>query len=263
MTVITLTTDFGTGDHEAGVLKGVIWTIAPHVQIADLSHNITPHDILEASLLLWRAAPYFPDGTIHVAVVDPGVGTSRRGIAAHLGSQYFVGPDNGLISLLVERAKENDENIRFVNLDQPTYWLPEVSNVFHGRDVFAPVAAHIASGIPLFSLGTSINDPVRIEIPKPTRKPRGWLGQVIHIDHFGNLSTNLNVSHLKPTKEVMINIKGVQITGLVSTFGERPAGTLVALLDSSGSLAISVVNGNAAQVLSAAVGDEIEVLING
>jgi S-adenosylmethionine hydrolase len=263
MTVITLTTDFGTGDHEAGVLKGIIWTIAPLVQIADLSHDITPHDILEAALLLWRAAPYFPGGTIHVAVVDPGVGTSRRGIAARLGSQYFVGPDNGLASLLMSRVEENNDKLSFVHLDQPKYWLPEVSKVFHGRDIFAPVAAHLALGIPLSMLGTSINDPVRMEILPPIRLPKGWLGQVIHIDHFGNMSTNLNVSHLNPAKEVMVKIRGEQISGLVSTFGERPVGTLVAMLDSSGLLAISVVNGNAAGVLKAGVGDEIEVIIDG
>jgi S-adenosylmethionine hydrolase len=261
MTVITLTTDFGTGDHEAGVLKGVVWKIAPNVKIADLSHDITPHDILEAAFLLWRAAPYFPDETVHVAVVDPGVGTSRRALAAHLGSQYFVGPDNGLLSLLAAKAGENDEETSYVHLDQPKYWLPEVSNVFHGRDIFSPVAAHLASGIPFNMLGTAIIDPVRIEIPNPTRTDRGWLGQVIHIDHFGNLSTNLSIRHLIPTKEVKINIKGEQIVGLVSTFGERPVGTLVALLDSSGSLAISVVNGSAVQVLKARIGDKIEVLI--
>ncbi len=263
MTVITLTTDFGTGDYEVGVLKGVIWRIAPHVQIADLSHDITPYDTLEAALLLWRAVPYFPHGTIHVAVVDPGVGTSRRGIAAHLGSQYYVGPDNGLLSLLMSRGELNNEKISIVHLDQSKYWLLDVSNVFHGRDVFAPVAAQLASGTPLRLLGTPITDPVRIEFPRPARISRGWHGQVIHIDHFGNLSTNLNSSHLNPTKEVMIKIKGEQITGLVSTFGERNVGTLVALLDSSGLLAISVVNGSAAQALKAAVGDEIEVLIEG
>jgi S-adenosylmethionine hydrolase len=263
MTVISLTTDFGTGDHEAGVLKGVIWKIAPVVHIADLSHDISPHDILEAGLLLWRAEPYFPDGTIHVAVVDPGVGTSRRGIAAHLGSQYFIGPDNGLLTLLLARAEVNNLTTSFVHLDRPEYWLPEVSNVFHGRDVFAPVAAYLASGTLFNALGTSINDPVRLEIPKPTPIPGGWLGQVIHIDHFGNLSINLNASHLKNTKEVTFNIKGEQIAGLVSTFGERPIGTLVALFDSSGLLAISVVNGSAAQALNARVGDKVEVLING
>jgi hypothetical protein len=157
----------------------------------------------------------------------------------------------------------HNENISIVHLDQSKYWMPEVSNVFHGRDVFAPVAAHLASGTSLLSFGTIITDPVRIFVPIPTRIPRGWLGQVIHIDHFGNLSTNVNSSHLEPTKEVMIKIKGENIAGLVSTFGERPVGTLVALLDSSGSLAISVVNGSAAQALKAVVGDEIEVLIKG
>jgi S-adenosylmethionine hydrolase len=263
MTVITLTTDFGTGDHEAGVLKGVIWKIDPQVHIADLSHDISPHDILEGARLLWRVAPFFPDGTIHVAVVDPGVGTSRRGLAAQLGSQYFVGPDNGLLSLLLARAEGSNQTTSFVHLDRPEYWLPEVSNVFHGRDIFAPVAAHLASGIPLSSLGTLISDPVRLGIPEPTRTPRGWLGQVIHIDHFGNLSTNINISHLKTSKEVMLNIKGEQIVGLVSTFGERPVGTLIALLDSSGTLAISVVNGNAAQTLNVGVGEKIEVIIDG
>jgi S-adenosylmethionine hydrolase len=200
MTVITLTTDFGSGDHEAGVLKGVIWKIAPTVHIADLSHDIPPHDIQEAALLLWRAVPFFPDGTIHVAVIDPGVGTSRRGIVAQLGSQYFVGPDNGLFSFLLTRAEENTQPAWFVELDRPEYWLTEVSNVFHGRDVFAPVAAYLANGISITSVGTSINDPVRLEIPRPTLIPGGWLGQVIHIDHFGNLSTNLNASYLKTKK---------------------------------------------------------------
>jgi S-adenosylmethionine hydrolase len=259
MTVITLTTDFGSGDHEAGVLKGVIWQIAPDVKIADLSHDISPHSIIEAAILLWRAAQYFPDGTIHVVVVDPGVGTSRRGIAARLGQQYFVGPDNGLVSILLENAIEKKDLIEFIHLDQPQYWLPEVTNVFHGRDIFAPVAAHLAEGIPLNLLGMPISDPIRLEIPKPIRTPHGWYGKVIHVDHFGNLSTNLHGFHINQTKEVMVTIKGEKIVGLVSTFGERPPGTLVALVDSSGSLAISVVNGNAAQFLRASVGDNVEV----
>jgi S-adenosylmethionine hydrolase len=259
MTVITLTTDFGIGDYEAGVLHGVIWKIAPAAHIVDLSHDIISHDILEAALLLWRAVPFFPDGTIHVAVVDPGVGTSRRGIAVHFGSQYFVGPDNGLVSLLLSRAEQSNHSTSVVHLDHSEYWLPEVANIFHGRDIFAPVAAYLAAGVPFDSFGTSINDPIRLEIPEPITIPGGWLGQVIHIDHFGNLSANLNANHLNTTKEVMINIKGKQIIGLVSTFGECPTGSLIALLDSSGSLAISVVNGDAAKVLDARVGDKIEV----
>lgn len=260
MTVITLTTDFGSGDHEAGVLKGVIWNIAPQARIADLSHDITPQYILEAALLLWRAAPFFPDGAIHVAVVDPGVGTSRRGIAAHLGTQFFVGPDNGLLSLLLVRAEENGQPTSFIQLDHPEFWLPDVSSVFHGRDIFAPVAGHLAAGLPFDMLGSAIKDPIRIEMPTPTRTADGWLGQVIHIDHFGNLGTNLSGNHLKGMKEVRVKIKGEQITGLVSTFSERPVGSMIALLDSSGSLAISVVNGSAAQVLAVEVGDNFEVL---
>lgn len=261
MTVITLTTDFGLDDPEASVLKGVIWSIAPTVQVADLSHAIPPHDILEAALLLGRVAPYFQAGTIHVAVVDPGVGTSRRAIAAKLGSQYFVGPDNGLVSLLMTSNETVQQPNRFIKLDRPEYWLPEVSHVFHGRDVFAPVAAHLAAGVSLSTLGSPIDDPVRLEIASPVPTSDGWLGLVIHIDHFGNLSTNLSASHINREKEVIIKIKGEQIFGLVSTFGERPAGALIALLDSSGSLAISKVNGSAAQSLGAVVGDKIELLV--
>jgi S-adenosylmethionine hydrolase len=262
MSVITLTTDFGSSDHEAGVLKGVIWKIAPQVNIADLSHEVTPYDMTEAALLLWRAVPYFPAGTIHVAVIDPGVGTSRRAIAAHIGSQYFVGPDNGIFSLVQNQAEQNEQPADFVNLNEPIYWLPEISNVFHGRDIFAPVAAHLAVGVPFGSLGLAINDPVRLKFPTPVPTQNGWEGQVIHIDHFGNLSTNINQRHLGKSKEVLIKIKGTYITGLVSTFGERPSGTLIALVDSSGSLAISVVNGNAAQLLDTTLGDLIELQFN-
>ncbi len=260
MAVISLTTDFGSGDHEAGVLKGVIWSIAPHAQIADLTHEIAPHDVLEAALVLWRTVRFFPDGSIHLVVVDPGVGTSRRAIAAQLGTQYFIGPDNGWISLLLDRANEHNQPTRFIHLNKPQYWLHEITNIFHGRDIFAPAAAHLAAGIRFEALGTSITDPIQIELPKPSRTPNGWLGQVIHIDHFGNLATNLKVNHLNATKEVIIKIKGKQIAGVVSTFGERPVGSLVALFDSSGSLAISVVNGSAAKALHIQMGDTVEVL---
>ncbi len=259
MAVITLTTDFGSGDHEAGVLRGVIWSIAPKTQIADLTHDIPPRSVMEAALLMWRAGRFFPDGTIHLAVVDPGVGTARRALAAQLGTQYFVGPDNGLVSLLVDRAEETSLVKRFISLDKPEFWLPERSYVFHGRDIFAPAAAHLAAGTPINLMGTIIDDPIRIEIPKPSRTAHGWIGKVIHIDHFGNLATNLNVSQLNIMKEVIVQIKGERIVGLVSTFGDRPAGSLVALLDSSGLLAVSVVNGSAANLLTAHVGDEFEV----
>jgi S-adenosyl-L-methionine hydrolase (adenosine-forming) len=262
MTVITLTTDFGSDDHEAGVLKGVIWNIAPSVKIADLSHDIAPQNVFEAALLLWRCAPYFPDGTVHLVVVDPGVGTTRRPIAARLGSQFFVGPDNGLISLLLANVEQQEIGSTIVHLDQPQYWLPEVSRVFHGRDIFAPCAAHLSTGTPLLKLGSQITDPIILNIPQPQKTEHGWQGQVIHIDHFGNLGTNLHASQHLIAKEVVVTIRGKHIDGMVSTFGDRPPGTLIALVDSSGRLAISVVNGSAAQLLGISLGDKIEVHLN-
>ncbi len=263
MTVITLLTDFGSGDGYPGVMKGVIWKIAPEVKIVDLSHEISAQDLFEAALLLGRHAPYFPDGTIHVAVVDPGVGTARRGITAHLGSQYFVGPDNGLLTVMLAAIEVLHQPTSFIHLDRPEYWLPEVSNVFHGRDIFAPVAAHLANGVDINLLGTSIYDPIRLEFPQPEAISGGWRGKVIHIDHFGNLSTNLNGNHLKASMDVIIEIKRQHIKGLVSTFGDRQAGSLVALLDSSGALAISLVNGNAAHYLNSHVGDPVEIYATG
>jgi len=223
---------------------------APEVKIADLGHDVSTQDILETALLLGRHASYLPDGTIHVAVVDPGVGTARRGMTTRLGSQYFVGPDNGLLTVVLVTVEALHQHSSFIQLDRSEYWLPEISKVFHGRDIFAPVAAHLASGVDINLLGTAINDPIRLEIPQHEAISGGWRGQVIHIDHFGNLSTDLKSNHLKASKVVKIEIKGQHIDGLVSTFGECPAGTLIALLESSGSLAISFVNGNAALTLN-------------
>lgn len=257
MTVITLTTDFGRDDYRAGLLKGVIWKIAPQVEIADLTHDISAHNILEAALVLQDSVPFFPVETIHVAVVDPGVGTDRRAIAAKIDTQYFVGPDNGIFSLVVKHAEVYGKLINFFKLENPNYWLPEISNVFHGRDIFSPVAAHLAEGTPLSALGTEIFDPVRIEIPEPFARRDGWVGQVIHIDHFGNLSTNLTRAHLPGSGTALVEVKGRQMIGIVSTFGDRPPGTLVALIDSSGYLSICVVNGSASQTLGVNPGEKV------
>lgn len=259
MPVITLTTDFGTGDDEAGVLHGVIWKICPAASIADLSHAVTRHNILEGALLLGRIAHYFPAGSIHVGVVDPGVGTSRRGIAAQLGAQTFVGPDNGLCTLMLERAEKAGEPIEIIELDNPEYWLPDVSNVFHGRDIFAPAAAHLACGLPLTRLGTRIDNPVRLAIPQPEVIPGGWRGRVLYIDAFGNLGTNLSGNLFGDRRDLQVKIAGKIIEGLVHAFGDRPSGELVALIDSSNYLSISLVNGNAAQALGIRPGDDFEV----
>ena len=267
MGLITLTTDFGLKDGNVGVMKGVIWGIAPATQIVDLSHLIGPQNIPEAALILLRSAPYFPDGTVHVVVVDPGVGTARRPLVARLGGQYFVGPDNGVITLWLERTEgqgllpESTQVTEFLHLDRPQYWLPEVSHVFHGRDIFAPVAAHLSSGVPLIKLGTPITDPTLLALPQPERTAIGWRGEVIHLDHFGNIATNLLRQHLEGQPVATVGLNGVKIQGMVHTFGERPTGEIIALFGSTGNLIVSEVKGNAAQRLSAKVGDRVEVII--
>lgn len=261
MTIVTLTTDFGLQDGNVGVMKGVIWRFAPRAHIADLSHLVSPQDIREAAFVLGRSAPYFPQGTIHLVVVDPGVGTARRPIAARLGEHFFVGPDNGLVTLLLERCERLGEKTAFVQLDRPEFWLPEVSHVFHGRDIFAPVAGRLAAGVPLESLGSAIQDPLRLALPQPERTPAGWRGQVVYIDHFGNIATNLTAEHLAASQIREVILAETVIDGLVRTFGERPAGTLVALFGSTGNLLVCEVNGSAAGRLEVNLGDAVEVVV--
>jgi S-adenosyl-L-methionine hydrolase (adenosine-forming) len=260
MTIITLLTDFGLKDGYVGVMKGVIWGIAPQVQLADITHQIHPQNVAEGALVLGRVAPYFPAGTIHLAVVDPEVGTRRRPIAARLGEQFFVGPDNGLCTVLIEQARQSEAVTQFVHLDQPRYWLPEISNVFHGRDIFSPVAAHLANGAPLSELGSPIQDPRRLEFPRPERFGTGWRGRIILVDNFGNLSTNLTRQHLPTGNRLTIKIGGVEIDRLAATFGDGEADQLIALFDSAGKLSICVVNSNAADRLKISVGAPVEVL---
>jgi S-adenosyl-L-methionine hydrolase (adenosine-forming) len=263
MSIITLMTDFGLKDGNVGVMKGVFLSIAPHAQIIDLSHLISPQNVREAALILARSAPYFPNNTIHVVVVDPGVGTSRRPLAAQIGSQRYVLPDNGLLTIILQRAEQNGQQIELVHLDKPTYWLQDVSHVFHGRDIFAPVAGHLAMGVPLTKLGTIVSDPVRLVLPPPQPTTTGLLGEIIHVDHFGNLATNIRREHLKGATKLIVLIGKHQVNGLVKTFGERSAGEAVALYGSSGDLIVSIVNGNAAQSLGVQVGDPVEVIVEG
>ena len=259
MTTISLLTDFGLKDGNVGVMKGVIWGIAPDALISDLSHTIPPQDVREAALVLARSAPYFPEGSIHVVVVDPGVGTDRWPIAARLGNQFFVGPDNGVITMLLELVESRHFPTQFIHLNNPNYWLPEISNVFHGRDIFAPVAGHMAAGVSITKVGTSITSPQRLKLPQPEETDQGWIGEVIHIDHFGNISSNIRQEHLGKTVPLAVSLCGEEIPGFVSTFGRKPPGSLVALYGSTGSLIVSVVNGNAAERLGAKIGDPVHV----
>ncbi len=265
MPVISLMTDFGIKDGNVGVMKAVIWGICPSAQITDLSHVVAPQNVREAALLLFRSAPYFPPGSIHVVVVDPGVGTARRPMAARVGEQVYVGPDNGTLTLLLERAEREKKPIACIHLTRPEYWLPEVSHVFHGRDIFAPAAGHLAAGVRLDVLGVPFSDPVLLALPRPERTLCGWRAEVIHIDHFGNVASNLRIEELDEVlqykEQAIIRLGQVEITGLVDTFGERPPGALIALFGSTGSLIVSVVNGSAASRLNVKIGDPFEVIL--
>jgi S-adenosyl-L-methionine hydrolase (adenosine-forming) len=259
MPIITLLTDFGLRDTFIGVMKGVIWSITPNAQIVDLTHEIPPQRVVDGALAIAGASAYFPAGTIHVCVVDPGVGTARRPMLAAIGNQYFIGPDNGLFSLLIKKAEDLTTPPVYIALTKTHYWLPLVSNSFHGRDIFAPVAAHLANGVQLEELGDPFENPMLISIPVPQKTATGWIGQVMQVDHFGNLVTNITREQLKQETGVIISVKNIKINEVVTTFGSKPAGALIAMLDSSGHLAISVVNGSAAERLSVGADEPVQL----
>jgi hypothetical protein len=260
MTVLSITTDFGNTNGFVGIMKGVIYGIAPDVKIVDISQLISPQNVLEGAYAMWRAVPFFPPGSVHVGVVDPGVGTSRRPIGAHLGNQYFIAPDNGLLTPLILDAERRGEIMEFIHLDNPKYWLPKVSKTFHGRDIFAPTGAHLAAGVPMSELGTSITEPVRLDLPHPEKTENGWRAHVTIIDVFGNLTTDLPADALNGRRDVLIRIQGEEIDGIIESYGHREVGDLVAVVDSEDYVEISVVNGNAAQTLNASIGDFVEVI---
>ena len=260
MTVLSITTDFGITNGFVGVMKGVIYGIAPDAKIVDISHLISAQNVLEGAYAMWRAVPFFPPGSVHVGVVDPGVGTKRRPIGARLGDQYFIAPDNGLLTPLILDAEQNGDPIEFVHLENPKYWLPKVSNTFHGRDIFAPTGAYLAAGIPLSELGTPITDPIRLDMPRPEKTESGWLAHVTIIDIFGNLTTDLPAEALEGNHDVLIYIRDREIDGVIESYGHREVGDLVAVVDSEYYIEIAVVNGSAAKTLGAQVGDIVEVI---
>jgi S-adenosyl-L-methionine hydrolase (adenosine-forming) len=260
MTIITLTTDFGLRSGFAGVMQGVIYGMAPQTRIVNITHFVPPQDIREGAYTLWRAVPLFPKGSVHVYVVDPGVGTKRRPLAAQLGEHFFVGPDNGLLTPLIEDAERGGQHVKFIHLDRPQYWLPKISRTFHGRDIFSPVAAHLANGISLQELGTPFSDPVRLELPRPQQTDTGWIAHVISIDTFGNLTTDLPVSMLPDLTDISFSLLGNVVRGISDSYGNRQAGDFVAVVDSEAFIELAIVNGNAAQKLGAKVGDVVDVI---
>ncbi len=256
MPFISLLTDFGLQDPYVGIMKGVIHTLSPQAQLIDLSHGIPPQDVAAARFALMTAYPYLPLGTIHLAVVDPGVGSSRRAVAIQTPEGYWVGPDNGLFSGVLAQSPA----LAAVHLTNPSYWrTPSPSRTFHGRDIFAPVAAHLANGIPLAALGDPINpaELVRLDWPQPQEESDGWRGVIQAIDHFGNGISTLPGQILEG-HSWRVSIKGTRIPA-APTFASSSVGELLALVGSSGWLEIAQNQGNASRTLDLKVGDEIRV----
>lgn len=254
--LITLTTDFGLGDAFVGVMKGVILGINPKVSIVDLSHQIPPQGVRQAAYLLLTAYPYFPPGTIHLVVVDPGVGSERRAIAMRAERAYFMAPDNGILSYVATKGTVE----KLFSLTNPRYWLAPPSSTFHGRDIFASVAAHLSLGVALEDLGEEIQDMVRLPFPQPVLGPDDTIvGQILHIDRFGNLVTDIPQEMLKNRAQVTITLLGRTIHGLSSAYAAVREGELVTYIGSTELLEIAVRGGNAAQTLGAKVGDEVVI----
>jgi hypothetical protein len=260
MSIVTLTTDFGDGDYASGLLHGVVLSLAPNTEVVDLTHTIPRHDVAAGALALERALPYFPPGTVHVVVVDPGVGTQRRPLAAQLGDQFFVGPDNGLVTYAYQRSIRSSIPCRFCHMNQPSYWLESPSHIFHGRDIFTPAAAHLSNGVAFEKLGILIDDPILIDVPGIIQDGNAITGQVTHVDHFGNLSTNIKAEDLSGRVIVRVSAGGKAIPGLATAFQDARDGGLVALIDSSNNLSICVANGNAQKQLLMETGDTVTVL---
>lgn len=257
---VTLLTDFGTTEGEHTVMKGVIWKILPGAPIADLSHMIGPQNILQAALVLRRTARYFPDETVHVVVVDPGVGTQRKGIAARFGRQFFVGPDNGVCTPLLEMAENAGESVEVVELRNPDYWVHPVSPIFHGRDIFASVGGHLAAGVALSEFGPGMEDVIRIEVPRPDVRDGVLVGQVMHIDHFGNLICSQTRSDIEAIGPGEVLVGDEPIGEIHTTFGEADIGDLVAVYSPSDFLMVAVTNGSARDLLGVSVGAEVRYI---
>ncbi len=270
--IITLLTDFGTRDHYVATLKGVILGLNPEVVLVDLSHEVEPQDITAGAFVLAEAAPYFPPGTIHLAVVDPGVGTSRRGLAARCREQYWVGPDNGLFHFVFAGLLQPPQTpglhgpeCTIVSLESPSFFRPQISATFHGRDIFAPVAAHLSLGVELGQLGPILRTPVPLPVPEPVFDPEVARGQVIYIDRFGNLITNLAAERvaawLGPRRSFRLHLGGAVIRQLSPTYAEVGPGEPLALPGSHGYLEIAVNQGNAAKLLKAGVGQPVALYL--
>jgi S-adenosyl-L-methionine hydrolase (adenosine-forming) len=253
--LITLTTDFGSGSVYVAAMKGVMLTINPALQLIDISHDIEPQNVMQSAVLLAESTPWFPARTIHVAVVDPGVGTSRRMVYARIGEQQYLAPDNGLLSLLVKRSKPTG----LIELANKDVWRSEVSNTFHGRDILAPIAAKLSLGLSPGELGPTIEELQKLDWPEPKVSGRRIDGIVQWVDRFGNLISNICRDVLPHGPELRIRCAGREIQSIEKAYGDRAAKNLIALVGSSEFLEIAVVNGSAAELLNVAAGEPISI----
>lgn len=256
--VITLTTDFGVDSPYVAAMKGVILSINPAANIVDVTHSVPPQDVRRGALVLDEATPWFPDGTIHVAVVDPGVGSSRRILLAQFGGQQYIAPDNGLLSRLALRGPAS----RMISLEAPEFWLPRVSATFHGRDIMAPAAARLSLGLPAERLGPPTTDFVKLVWPEVVILPRTIKGSVESIDSFGNLITDITEQKLADVprdERVRIACDEHETLGIFRTYSDQPPATLMALIGSHGKLELAIVGDSAAAMLGIQAGTPVKV----
>jgi S-adenosyl-L-methionine hydrolase (adenosine-forming) len=260
--IITLTTDFGSRDSFTASMKGVILKINPQTQIIDISNDIAPQDVWEAAYVLKAASSHFPKGTVHLACVDPGVGSGRRPIIAVTESYYFVGPDNGIFSLVYNDA----ERLRVHHITSTHYFLPNPGPTFHGRDIFAPVAGWIAKGIPSGNFGEEITDFAKLNVPSPKVTENGVEGRVVHIDRFGNIITDILFKDVQPllaggtdAGNASVMIAGREIKGFRKFYAEAAPGEPGVIFNSSGALEIFMFKQNARSTLSVKRGEVVRV----
>ncbi|MBV8821129.1 MAG: SAM-dependent chlorinase/fluorinase [Acidobacteriaceae bacterium] len=257
--LITLTTDFGSVDHFTGTMKGVIYNIAPRVRIVDISHEIQPFEVTDAAFVIAQAYSYFPKKTIHVVVIDPGVGSARRPLLAEMAGQHFIAPDNGVLSMICAREKAK---VRHITAER--YFLSPLSRTFHGRDIFAPVAAHLAAGVKPAQFGKQVDDYLRLNLVKASRTgKRNWTGVVLKVDHFGNLITNLRIDEFQAvrTRPFELNIGLEKLTRLALTFSEGNPGELFVIVGSSGYLEVAANQDSAARRLRCGAGSPVELTL--
>lgn len=263
--IVTLTTDFGLRDSYVAQMKGTILSIALRVTVVDVTHAINRHSIVQGAFVVADVWRMYPDGTAHVAVVDPGVGTDRRPIALEVDGQYFVGPDNGIFSRVLDAAARENLTWRGVVLTNRDYWRARaVSTTFHGRDIFAPAAAHLVNGTHLSHLGDPLTDPVRLTLPSMRTEPGNVAGEIIYVDGFGNCVSNIPASALPPASTPGVQVACGRLTGLpfVTTYGMAPEGAPLALIGSHGYLEIAIRRGNAAADFGVDAGTPVCVVIS-